>query len=182
MDLTAQSFKWKAYVGNVTGRLALDDADNYSIYEWNLVSFQGEVYATRKTAYVNWSGVSCANLATLHEDESVLNQVSTDSDSITSTFKRLNHTGFHAANEYIINSTCYTIYTHNTTGVQANSLDAVFQEVVLEDNNYTIYTTILELDQAGFDPNNTYDFQLLVPENPGYGVDPTTYYFYMELS
>ena len=41
---------WKAYVGNITGKLTLDDADNYTIYEWSIADLQGEVYATRASS------------------------------------------------------------------------------------------------------------------------------------
>ena len=34
LNTTQQDYKWKAYVGNATGKLALQDQDNFSIYEW----------------------------------------------------------------------------------------------------------------------------------------------------
>ncbi len=187
-NLTAQSYKWKAYIGNVTGKLTLDDADNYTIYDWTLISFQGEVYATRKSTTVNWSAVDCANTSELQLDETALNHISSESDSVTNTMSRLNHTGFYAANEYVVNGTCFALYTYNGT-IQQNRIDAVFQEVVLFDNDNTVYTTLLESDQSGFDninstssTPNTYDFQILLPEDPSFASSPTTYYFYMELS
>src|SRR3989339_1648154 len=43
-----QNSRWKAYVGNVTGTLTLDDANSYTIYDWAITtSLTGEVYATR---------------------------------------------------------------------------------------------------------------------------------------
>src|SRR3989338_9850945 len=44
LNATTQTPRWKAYVGNVTGKLALDDASAKSIFDWSLASGTGEVY------------------------------------------------------------------------------------------------------------------------------------------
>src|SRR3989344_5968520 len=54
-----QDTRWKAYVGNVTGTLTLDDADDNTIFQWSLTSVTGEVYATRASGSINWSGINC---------------------------------------------------------------------------------------------------------------------------
>ena len=189
LTLDAQSFKWKAYVGNVTGSLALADADGYEVYAWDLgTSYSGEIYATRKADVVNWSNIGCADSADITVDESDLSQASSDTDSISNTFTSRNHSWFRVATTDITNTTCYAVHTFNLTGTpQDDTLDAVFQEVVLSDGNATVYTTIMEDNAPGFDVNingtqKRYDFQMLVPENPASGHPATTYYFYMELS
>jgi hypothetical protein len=62
-----------------------------------------------------------------------------------------------------------------------------FEEMALYDgtnltNGNVIFSTVLELDKYGYN-NQTYDFQMILPER---GLDgwssSTAYYFYMELS
>src|SRR3989344_9224311 len=61
LNATTQNLRWKAYVGNVTGRLTLDDANDNTIFDWTLTNVVGEVYATRFSGNINWSGVNCSN-------------------------------------------------------------------------------------------------------------------------
>src|SRR5262245_15380672 len=49
LNATTQNPRWKAYVGNVTGTLTLDDASDNSIFQWSLTRVTGEVYATRSS-------------------------------------------------------------------------------------------------------------------------------------
>src|SRR3989338_3598541 len=44
LNASSQNFRWKAYVGNITGSLALADSIGYKIYDWNLVTLGGEIY------------------------------------------------------------------------------------------------------------------------------------------
>ena len=39
-----QNIKWKAYASNVSGSITLDDAANYSIYQWIVTDYTGEVF------------------------------------------------------------------------------------------------------------------------------------------
>jgi hypothetical protein len=53
--------------------------------------------------------------------------------------------------------------------------------MALYDSTSIIYATILENDLAGYD-GQTYDFQMLVPENGSQGfTGATAYYLYVEL-
>ena len=72
-------------MGNVTGRLTLDNSDNQTIYDWTYTRGDGEVYATRASS-VTWSTLLCANSTTISAEESALNQVSGHPDSISNTF------------------------------------------------------------------------------------------------
>jgi hypothetical protein len=50
LNITSQTSKWKAYVGNVSGKLTLDNSRNMTIYDWALTSVQGEVYVSRNNS------------------------------------------------------------------------------------------------------------------------------------
>ena len=77
-------------------------------------------------------------------------------------------------------SSCRAIATYVEDTKQAPSVDATFQEILLQDtNNNLIFTTLVEQGETGYD-SNPYDFQLIVPENPG-SSEGTTYYFYAEI-
>jgi len=180
INITAQTYRWKAYAGNVTGKLTLDDNLNYTIYDWNIASVAGEVYATRKSSIVQWSSIRCANKSTIRTEEIRLNISSANDDGINRTFmsSSLSHDEFYVATTRFAAGTCKSIATY----VNSTSQAAKFQEVALYDSSYIVYAGLLENKQRGFD-NNYYDFQLILPES---GLEaqqaPTAYYFYVELS
>jgi len=53
---------WQGYVGNVTGTVTLDDAQNNTLYDWSLGDPEGEIYATYLSS-VNWTtgNIGCWN-------------------------------------------------------------------------------------------------------------------------
>ncbi len=177
LDLsTAQSQKWKAYVGNVSGSLILADADNYSVYQWNLVAYTGEVYASRQNT-ITWADINCSTVQNLTQDDSDLSLSVTDTDSVTNTFNSSTvHTAMTVGTRTL--GGCYAIRTNNLTGQQSESADAQFQEIALSDGASNVYAAHLEEDIMGFD-NNSYDFQIIVPEATS-GAS-SAYYFYLEL-
>ena len=72
---------------------------------------------------------------------------------------------------------CPTLNTY----INNVSQDTDFEEMALYDSTSIIYATILENDLAGYD-GQTYDFQMLVPENGSQGfTGATPYYIYVEL-
>jgi hypothetical protein len=185
LNLAQQDSHWKGYVGNVTGRLALQDADNYAIYDWTFATITGEVYATRASS-VAWSGVRCANSSDIATEMSEMNHTSTYTplDNISATFliDRNNHTSFVAGPVSITQNSCnYSTQTY-VAGVAPST--EYFKEVLLYDPavNKTIYTTIIENDQPAYHTGLTFDYQMIVAEKgePSWtGV--TSYYFYVEL-
>ena len=178
LNVTSQTSKWKAYVGNVTGKMTLDNANNYTIYDWALTTTQGEVYVSRNNS-VNFSSVICANDGNISTEENFLNINSSSDDSISNTFDQQIHKSFVVGGTGTIqNSTCYAIATYVNDTSQPADEDADFQEILLSDGIILVFTTILEDSQQGFDLGD-YDFQLIVPDNPG--ATSTTYYFYAEL-
>ena len=196
-DAVEQNQRWKAYVGNVTGTLTLDDANSYSIYDWDLGTINGRVYATRSSATVSWTSVNCSwgftgnftNMTVLQSEDTSLQH--TRKDNITNTFdNQRNHSAFSVGDNAIPADSCYSIFTFVNNTRQTTT--TYFPEVVLYDgtnetNGKVIYAAIVENDKRGYNGNDpvdnaTYDFQMIVPE---VGTDSwsssTPYYFYVEL-
>lgn len=180
LNASQQNYKWKAYVGNATGKLTLQDQTNYSIYNWQMSTITGNIYVSRNTT-IDWSSLACANSTTLENEDSLLNIDSSKLDSINMTFNSSVHKQFYAAAHKINQSTCPSISTFINGQSQTNGSNNKFQEVLLKDNNgILLYTTIIENAVSGFD-NNKYDFQMIVAEDETKQV-ATPYYFYLELT
>jgi hypothetical protein len=183
INATSVTKSWQGYFGNVTGTLTLDNADNLSMYQWDLASPQGEVYAS-PAQISDWSTVKCFNYTAhspelnLTEIESSLNMDANDVDGVNETFDT-SFTGSFYVGATLIDSTdgCHAVYTFVNDQPQSSS----FVEVLLTDTTDIIYTAILEQDFVGFD-QRPHDFQMIVGED-GHNGDTTTtpYYFYVEL-
>jgi hypothetical protein len=172
-------------VGNVTGSLTLDDSINNTIYDWTMTTVTGEVYATRKSGTPVWASIVCANDAAIATEQTELSM--SGIDRINLTFNMTSHQQFEVAGKNFPQNDCnYTTSTYINDSAQAESVNMYFQEVILYDGSDTVYVTILESDEIGYETgaeeNNTYDFQMLVPENESTSqTSPLTYYFYVEL-
>ena len=182
LNATAQNQRWKAFVGNVTGSLTLDDANSYSIYDWSLGVVAGEVYATRSTQSILWTRINCSNVSHIRQEELAMNHTGPN-DNISTTFNTQSHSGFLVGETSISANSCFSIRTYVNDTPQSTD----FEELVLYDgNNNTngsvIYTTLIENNVRGFN-NKDYDFQMIVPENGGATWSSSTaYYFYVELT
>jgi hypothetical protein len=182
LNVTAQNYKWKAFVGNVTGSLMLADASGYSVYDWSLSTVVGEVYATRTPTLVSWSNIKCANKTHIGYEEITLSHTNNPDDNITATFNVKNHTSFYVGTKEFETNECYSLHTNVNNQSQSTS----FEEMLLYDgtnstNGDIIYTTKLEQATLGYN-NNPFDFQMIVPENGEASWDgATAYYFYVEL-
>jgi hypothetical protein len=178
LSANQQNYKWKAYVGNVTGTLALDDANGYSIYNWNLGnSSGGEVYVSRYSS-INFNSISCANQTAVNNDQTVTGMSSASADSINNKFNATTHRSFNVSTTTM--SGCRSTATYVNDAPQTMGPSALFQEILLMDNDTKmVYTTLIENDEAGYN-NLDYDFQLIVAENESATV-PTVYYFWVEL-
>ncbi len=181
MTLNQQDYKWKAYVGNVTGTLALDDANAQSIYDWSLTSITGEVYVSRASS-VTWANVSCVNQTVIDNEQTAVGMSSSARDNINSTFNFTIHRSFLVGTKNITESSCRSTATYVSDAAQAMSVNAFFQEILMKDDlsGSLIYTTLLEQNQASYNGNNVFDFQLIVAENESSSI-PNNYYFYVEL-
>jgi hypothetical protein len=176
IDATTQNPHWKAYVGNISGKLALQDANNNSVYDWNISSMEGEIYATRKSAVVAWDSIECANLTHIQTEETDLNMTTSDVDSIVSTFNQKSHSAFYAGLSSVGADSC------NSTNLYVNNESSSdFAELLLYDGADVVYAALVEDSITGFD-GTEYDFQMIVPESGLEGSQtPETYYFYVEL-
>ena len=178
LNATQQSYKWKAYVGNVTGKLTLANAQGHVIYDWTLAIITGEVYASRNNT-IDWGSITCADASIITSEEQALNIPSTSIDSINNTFNNTIHRSFYVGGIHIQNSTCPSIATYVNSTRQQLTEDADFQEVLLSDGSSLVYATLIEPGKQGFDWSN-YDFQMIVAEDET-AETPHTYYFWVEI-
>ncbi|MEM4711019.1 MAG: hypothetical protein QXL18_03670 [Candidatus Woesearchaeota archaeon] len=180
LNATQQTPRWKAYVGNVTGKLVLSDSTSSSIFDWTLASVTGEVYATRSNS-VDWATINCANYTTIINEDVFMNMSPSNPDTINKTFANKIHKSFYVGNILIQNSTCNAVATYINDTSQALTEDAKFQEILLQDSSGSlIYSTLINQNTTGYNQQK-YDFQLIVAENEYLSV-PTTYYMYVELT
>jgi hypothetical protein len=180
LNASQQNYAWKAYVGNITGVLTLQNALNYSIYEWSLPATNQEVYISRNGT-VNWNSINCSNRGNITAEDTFLNLNSTSSNSINKTFNASVHKSFVLAGTTIESSTCPAISTYVNDAAQTSGEANKFQEVLLADSySHLVYAALVDQDQSGFDAS-LYDFQAIVGEDQTSGT-PTVYYFYVELA
>lgn len=174
-----QNYKWKAYVGNVTGSLALADANGERIYDWSLGTTAGEVYVSRYST-INFNNMTCANQTSILTDQGNLSIVTGASDSINSTFNYTTHSQFLVGTTLI--GGCKATATYVNDARQASINASVFQEVLLMDagTQFMTYATIINASSVGYNGGNRYDFQMIVAENESSNT-PTNYYFWVEL-
>ncbi len=179
----SQNLRWKAYVGNVTGKLTLDDSTGSTIYDWTMSSLTGEIYATRTSNIPSWSTIKCANTTILENENLLLNHTSSD-DNITKTFEGVTHNSFYVGSILIPNNECPTTNTYVNSAAQ----DQNFEEIVLYDgpnetieSGNVIYASIINASTTGYN-NEIYDFQMILPEVGLTSWESSTaYYFYAEL-
>jgi len=178
LNATTQNLRWKAYVGNVTGTLTLDDANSYSIFDWSITTLVGEVYATRGSSTISWVNIDCATPANITNEEIAINHTSNPNDNISTTFNTQDHRSFYVGSVEITENDCYSVHTYVNNSEQSSN----FEEILLHDKTSMVYATIIENNAMGYRPNETYDFQMIVPE---VGLESwtssTAYYFYVEL-
>lgn len=190
-SVTEQNARWKAYVGNVTGTLVLDDADSYTIYEWDLgSSASGEVYATRNFTAIDWTNINCSwapdgtkSVRTVENRENV-NLEHTRMDNITATFASSSHPTFDIGQKNFPSDHCWAAYPFVNDTSQSTLGTEYFAEIIMYDATYgsIVYVSLISDDTFGYHTNYTYDFQMILPE---VGADTwessTAYYFYVEL-
>ncbi|MFH1638242.1 MAG: hypothetical protein ABIB71_07485 [Candidatus Woesearchaeota archaeon] len=194
INTTQKNQRWKAYVGNITGKFVLQSDANFTIYDWVISDITtGEVYATRKSSSVNWTNINCTWVATGNTDpgnrsvegyENIMMNHSSADDNITTTFSSRNHTEFFIGTLRIQENACYSLHTFVNNTPQTAS----FQEVILYEGDnisdaggHLVYMAQMDDNTLGYD-NRLYDFQLMLPEKgiPGFA-SSTAYYFYVDL-
>lgn len=179
LNTVQQNDRWKAYVGNVTGVLTLDDADGYTIYDWSLTgSVSGTVFASRNDSIV-WANVNCSNMTHTAGEETFLGISGASSDSIRNTFTSTDHTSFLVGDNTMALCNYTALYVNDTVITADNS--AQYQEVTLYDGSSFIYASRIKDDGDAYTSteNSTFDFQMVVADYVGASV--ATYFFFVEL-
>ena len=184
---------WQGYYGNITGTITLDDANNYTLYDWNLPSPSGEIYAANSTV-TSWTAPVCINLSsnrpgyncTFSEAEGINSEClnateieayygmdSSITEGINETFTKLMNITVGSVS--LTQCAATTLYVNNTNQSQ------FWKEAMISINNTEtiIFASILEDNYWGFN-NKTWDFQMIVAEKNTTGT--STYYFYVELT
>lgn len=211
MDVTGFSTTqaWQGYYGNVTGTVQLVDGSDNVMYNWSLVSPEGEVYAANHSQ-VTWTNVQCFNFTangTYEDDtaqrgltslrgmnlsqlESNFGLASDDVDGVNETFdidgslpnNDGTHDLFYTNNLEFSAGECLS--ANMFVGGNGSGLDNYFEEVLLydPDNQVPIFVAILdEEDVSGFDVDY-HDFEMMVLDSAhGTDLNTTLYYFYVEL-
>lgn len=180
LNASQQNYAWKAYVGNVSGALALLDSANYAIYEWLVPTVDQEVYISRNDT-VDWATVNCSNNSVILAEDTALGLTSSNVKSINRTFNGSTHKAFTVSGISIAQNDCPAIATYVNGTAQTNGVNNMFQEVLLADGNSNlVYAALMNSAAQGYN-NQNYDFQAIVADDEGTGVK-TTYYFYVELA
>jgi hypothetical protein len=192
-----QNSRWKGYVGNVTGTLVLDDADGYSLYDWQqTTATAGYIFATRASGTINWSRINCSNNGSTTAEMLYLQHTNNPTDNISRTFNNSNNAGFSVGTVSIAANSCPT--TNLYVNASFPEYDQ-FEEMVLYDGPTTyditayptgfrniVFAAKIEQDKDGYRAaldNQTYDFEMILPENASTTWQSSIpYYFYVELS
>ena len=194
----SQTRAWQGYYGNITGWITLDDANNFTFYNWSSVEPKGQIYASLvPDGTPSWYNVDCFNQAANGSNFNDFYDIrQSDADNVTITFNLTNHPTFYILDSAITN--CPTTWIFRDDARQetrfANMLlydpTKLFNDT---DNPSTgtagwIFGTVIENrdlnDHADFSCYNgaVCDFQIMVAED-GHGTDTatTSYYFWVDL-
>jgi hypothetical protein len=203
----SQTKHWQGYYGEVTGIIVLDDAQNWTMYDWYNPEPKGEIYATVNSTAPDWATTACFRFTGIdnHTDsplnvtywENFYNITADAVDGIDETFNISNHPEFSVGAFTVQANNCSSTFTYmNDSRQDVFSTSSKFSEILLTDSTgQLIFTTILEnkddlnnTDILGFDAV-THDFQMLVAEDGtskdtatgAKNLNPTTYYFYIDI-
>jgi len=181
LNAVQQNGNWKAYVGNITGTLTLDDSNSRTIFDWTLTasSISGEIYASRSSS-PTWSSVNCSNITVVSSEQSALGFTASAADNLTNTFNETTHPAITTAGRTMPANSCnYSAATY-VNDTKQSITGAFFPEVLFMDGSNLIYTTVIRQDTVGYLNTTTYDFQMIVADDPT--AASTTYYFFAEIS
>jgi hypothetical protein len=186
-----QTKDWQGYYGNISGSITLDDANNFTFYNWTSAEPRGQVYATLNDS-IAWSGVECFNYtndsrAYWQTMESFYGIPTDGVDGINETFNQTDHPAFQVGSRTMTG--CPTTYVFQEDSYQQeNFVNVLLFDPTINETGW-IYTTVVENKTIGPSQSDLLcyngepcDFQLLVNED-GHGTDTatTTYYFWVEL-
>lgn len=180
LNVVQQNSNWKAYIGNITGTLTLDDSNSRTIFDWTLsaASITGEIYASRASS-PTWGSVNCSNITTVAAEETALGHTPTAADSIRNTFNETTHTAMTTAGRTMPADSCNATSTFEDDA-RVTQASANFQELLLHDTTNIIYATAISQDTASYNGSETVDFQMIVADDTS--ATASTYYFFAEIS
>lgn len=179
MDVVQQNFNWKAYVGNLSGTLTLDDSNGNTIYQWALGASEitGEVYSSRAET-PTWSTLNCSNTTAVQIEDSALGFLGSQVDTINKTFNETTHQAITVAGRTIAADTCRATATFESDAKPDQST-ANFQEILFQSDADLIYATPINYNTTSFNAGNNVDFQLILADDVT--AASTTYYFFVEI-
>ena len=178
-NVVQQDANWKAYVGNISGTLTLDDSNGKSIYQWAMTNadITGEIYAT-KIDNPDWSIINCSNQTTTDAEDTALGFSNTSVDSINRTFNETTHQSIFVAGRTIAANTCKATSTYvNNTAQNQSSAD--FQQILFSSGTDVVYVSPINQGKTSYDGNSTVDFQMLIADDITAAITP--YYFFVEI-
>jgi hypothetical protein len=179
LDALQQDSNWKAYVGNVSGSLTLDDSNGFTIYRWALGASEitGELYVSKSSA-VAWSLLNCSEQALIDTEDTTIGFTGISADSINKTFNQTTHPNIVVAGRTIPQNTCRSTSTYVNDTPQAIAT-ADFPEVILASSTDVVFMSPLNQGSSSFATAMLADFQIIVPDDVTTAV--TRYYFYVEI-
>ncbi len=179
VDFTQQNDYWKAYVGNITGTLALQDASGYSIYQWELEStdLTGEVYVSREME-PSWTSINCSNDTVLASEDTYMGFSSTSAYSINRTFNETEHPELIIGSVTIPSGNCRSTSTYVNDSAQAQA-SADFPVVLLASGTDVVYASPINQGGDAYHNGTIVDFQIMIPDKND---ATTTYYFFAEIA
>jgi hypothetical protein len=193
---------WQGYNGNVTGAIQLADGSNFVMYNWSVISPQGEVFASTNSS-IQWGNIQCFNFSArgnfssdtaqaggtslyginLTQLEAQYGIAYDDVDGVNETFTLSGsgtHDLFYVANQQFSEGECRNTRVYDNTG---QGVSDHFEEALLYEptSASVIFASLIEKDLFSYN-NRTSDFEMLVLEDGhGTNVATTPYYFFVEL-
>ncbi len=178
VDVVQQNPRWKAYVGNLTGVLTLDDESGQSIFRWELEDedVTGNVFISRSDS-INWSDIDCPTDIDIENEDSSLGFSSTSADSVNRTFSEETHPTISIGLTNIDENTCRSTSTFVSNNPQDHN-NADFPLILLASGSDLVYATPINKGTQSYNTGSLVDFQSIVPDQV---VGTSTYYFYAEI-
>lgn len=187
INITKQTDHWQGYYGNISGTITLDNANNFTMYQWSgLADVGGNIFATEASS-VTWTSIICANLSSnmskdnckgqgeeclnITEMENMFGMNPDDADGVDETFTSTKDITIDTVD--LTNCPATNLYQNDS------SQTTYWNETLLtvNDTETLIFAVNVEDDMFGFN-YQSWDFQMIVGENEGAG---KTYSFYVEL-
>ncbi len=191
------TIKWIGIIGNISGQYALQDASGNELYDWDIVTTTGEVYATKEGTsgrgnYYGggipvWDNLTCASHTLIKNETFFFDHSGSSEDALNKTFvPSFTLTTFYAGSRRVMDAnvttpagdggyeakgsdTCAGAYMNVNNADQS----ADFLEVMLTDQTYQVPT---DLEHRQYDI-----LYASLIENNTVGYDGNTYDFQMIL-